>query len=63
MNEAQLLIELEEAKAENRDLRLQLNSAFHEALRLRHAMEQIYGAAHLTLHVINTGETDETRNG
>lgn len=63
MNEAQLLIELEEAKAENRYLRIQLNSAFHEALRLRHAVEQIYGAAHLTLHVINTGETDETRNG
>lgn len=63
MNEAQLLIELEEAKAENRYLRIQLNSAFHEALRLRHAVEQIYGAAHLTLHVINTGETDEARNG
>jgi hypothetical protein len=63
MNESQLMIELEEAKAENRYLRHQLNNTFHEALRLRHAMEQIYGAAHMTLHVINTGATDEKRNG
>ena len=47
-----------QAKAENRYLRHQLNNAFYEALRLRQAMEQIYATAHMTLHVINTGENN-----
>jgi hypothetical protein len=55
MNE-ELALELEQAKAENRYLRHQLNNAFYEALRLRQAMEQIYATAHMTLHVVNTGE-------
>ena len=59
----ELTFELEQVKAENRYLRHQLNNAFYEALRLRHAMEQIYATAQMTLHVINTGENDESRNG
>jgi hypothetical protein len=54
----ELIYELEQAKAENRYLRHQLNNAFYEALRLRQAMEQMYATAHMTLHVINTGEND-----
>jgi hypothetical protein len=54
----ELTYQLEQAKAENRYLRHQLNNAFYEALRLRQAMEQIYATAHMTLHVINTGENE-----
>ena len=59
----ELTYELEQVKAENRYLQHQLNNAFYEALRLRQAMEQMYATAHMTLHVINTGDTDEKRNG
>ena len=59
----ELTFELEQVKAENRYLRHQLNNVFYEALRLRQAMEQMYATAHMTLHVINTGENDEPRNG
>lgn len=59
MNEEQLSLELEQVQAENRYLRHQLDNTFHEALRLRQAMERIYSAAHMTLHVINQGEPND----
>lgn len=50
MNEAELTIELEQVRAENRYLRHQLDTTFYEALRLRHVVERIYGVSHMALH-------------
>ncbi len=50
MNEAELTIELEQVRAENRYLRHQLDTAFYEALRLRHIVERINAVSHMALH-------------
>lgn len=50
MNETELTIELEQARAENRYLRHQLDNAFFEALRLRHIVERIYAVSHMAIH-------------
>lgn len=50
MNEAELTVELEQVRAENRYLRHQLDTAFTEALRLRHALERLHAVSHLALH-------------
>lgn len=50
MNETELTIELEQARAENRYLRHQLDTAFYEALRLRHIVERIHAVSHMALH-------------
>ena len=50
MNETELTIELEQVRAENRYLRHQLDTAFYEALRLRHIVERINAVSHMALH-------------
>lgn len=50
MNETELTIELEQVRAENRYLRHQLDTAFNEALRLRHALERLHAVSHMALH-------------
>jgi hypothetical protein len=55
MNETELTIELEQVKAENRYLRHQLDTAFFEALRLRHVVESINAVSHVALHA-GTGD-------
>ena len=50
MNETELTIELEQVRAENRYLRHQLDTAFYEALRLRHVVERLHGISHMALH-------------
>lgn len=59
MNEAELTIELEQVKAENRYLRHQLDSAFYEALRLRHIVERINAVSHMALHAGQGGGAGE----
>lgn len=55
MNETELTIELEQVRAENRYLRHQLDTAFYEALRLRHIVERINAVSHMALHA-GTGD-------
>lgn len=50
MNETELTIELEQVRAENRYLRHQLDTAFTEALRLRHIVERINAVSHMALY-------------
>jgi len=61
MNEAELTIELEQTKAENRLLRHQLDNACDEALRMRHVVERFLALSHMALHAGAGGGVGEAR--
>lgn len=50
MNETELIVELEQTKAENRLLRHQLDNACDEALRMRHIVERFLSISYMALH-------------
>lgn len=63
MNETELLIEVEQVRAENRLLRHQLDNACDEALRMRHVVERFLTLSHMALHAgtgVGVGEAGAT---
>lgn len=64
MNETELIVELEQTKAENRLLRHQLDNACDEALRMRHVVERFLALSHMALHAgtgVGVGEAGATQ--